>query len=107
MCSSLSLIHPYTLRDKPKEILSSWNLEFDREPIHMDGRVLPAETIYQPGTQVCVHGNMQQLNCAGRLSEVYIVLLACRVSPKWGKGGIPPFDLFTPTPFSLSLKLIT
>ena len=54
MSSSLSLIHPYTLRDKPKEILSSWNLEFDREPIHLDGRVLPAETIYQPGSQVCV-----------------------------------------------------
>ena len=35
--------------------------------------------------------NMQQLKCTGRLSEVCIVLLACRVSPKWGKGGIPPF----------------
>lgn len=37
--------------EKPKQILNSWNLEFDKEPIRMQGRVLPPESIYQRGAQ--------------------------------------------------------
>ena len=37
--------------NKPKEILNSWNLEFDKEPIRMQGRILPPETIYQKDAQ--------------------------------------------------------
>lgn len=31
---------------EPKEILEGWNLEFEREAVHVTGRVLPPETIY-------------------------------------------------------------
>jgi aubergine-like protein len=43
---SLGMFMKDLQKNEPKEILDGWNLEFDREAIQIEGRVLPPETIF-------------------------------------------------------------
>ena len=56
--------HAHTYRKEPKEILEGWNLEFEREAVHVTGRVLPPETIYH-SAKVRVSSPFLQLSSHG------------------------------------------